>query len=432
MQEKVMSFEEVKVEKVNYSLAFSIFSVGVLFYCFAYLLRVYPSVMQADLLKFYGITASSFGVLTSFYYFGYAPMQIPVGLAIDKIGIRRSLITACLIAVLGCYIFAHSQHFEVALLGRWLIGAGCSFAYVTSLKIATVWLPRKYFATAAGIVTGCGMSAAILTDIYLTHLMRTYDFQQTLNIMIYLGVLVLCLIVLFIKDKKKSSQATVSAQHRALDDSSNLKHALLSIVKNPQIWLIGAVGCFLYLPSSVFLDTWAIPYLTQAKHLSATNAAYGVSLMFIGWITSTLIVGAVSDMLGNRRLPLFLSAISATLISLVLFYSPDLSRLSIYCLLFLLGVCCGPHPLCFTLSKENLPKNFSGTAIASSNFLIMMGGFLFQPLVGRLLDWSWQGKVLDGIRIYSAYEYNIALSIIPITLVLSIILTYFIKDTYKK
>ncbi len=50
-------------------LAWAIFVTGVLYYCFAYLLRVYPSVMEDQLRGYFHITAGGFGLLTSFYYF---------------------------------------------------------------------------------------------------------------------------------------------------------------------------------------------------------------------------------------------------------------------------------------------------------------------------------------------------------------------------
>src|SRR3990167_2281538 len=88
-------------------LAWSIFVTGVLYYCFAYLLRVYPSVMELQLRGYFHITAGGFGLLTAFYYFAYAPMQLPVGVSVDRIGPRRALIFASLMSTLGAFIFAH-------------------------------------------------------------------------------------------------------------------------------------------------------------------------------------------------------------------------------------------------------------------------------------------------------------------------------------
>ena len=152
-----------------------------LYYCFAYLLRVYPNIMKDQLFGHFGITSSGFGLLTAVYYFAYAPMQLPVGVSVDKIGPRRSLIGACLISTLGALIFSITADYYIALFGRFLIGLGAAFAYVTALKLATIWLPRKYFATATGAVTGFGMIAAMFTEVKFTQLVQNEGFHGALN-----------------------------------------------------------------------------------------------------------------------------------------------------------------------------------------------------------------------------------------------------------
>ena len=169
-------------------VAWIIFITGILYYCFASLLRVYPSVMEHDLRSYFDITAGGFGLLTSFYYFAYAPMQLPIGVFLDRIGPRRSLILASIISTTGAFTFAYFHIFNVAIMGRFMVGLGAGFAYVTALKLASTWLPRKYFATAAGLVTGCGMVAAIFTDLYLTHSVNVDGFRHAIYFPIYVGL----------------------------------------------------------------------------------------------------------------------------------------------------------------------------------------------------------------------------------------------------
>ena len=204
------------------------------------------------------------------------------------------------------------------------------------------------------------------------------------------------------------------------------------IIKNSQMWIIGAVGALLYLPSSVFLDVWALPYLERTYHFTPENAALGFSIMLAGWICSSFATGALSDILGSRKGPLVIATFGATLISSFIIYVPNIPQMALYILLFIFGVFCGPHPLCFTLSKENYSPKIAGTAIAFANFVIMMGGFIFQPVVGKLLDLVWAGALENGIRVYSSSNYMFALSIMPIGLLIAGILSLCIKETYHK
>ena len=71
--------------------------VGALFYCYEFLLRILPGVLQSELSVAFGhLSATTFGQLAALYYFTYSPMQLPVGMLIDRFGPRRLLSFACL------------------------------------------------------------------------------------------------------------------------------------------------------------------------------------------------------------------------------------------------------------------------------------------------------------------------------------------------
>lgn len=411
-------------------IAWTVFVTGILYYCYAYLLRVYPSIIEAELVQHFAITAGGLGMLTSFYYFAYAPMQVPVGLTVDRLGVKRSLLFACAIATTGTVLFAQTDVYQVALLGRFFIGFGAAFAYVTALKIATVWLPKRYFATATGFVTGSGMTAAIITDLALTRVSESHSFQTAAMIPTYVGLVLFVLILIFIRDKKASGDTT--QEEASAVSFGQLWEYVVLIVKNPQMWLIGFVGAILYLPATVFIDLWGIPYLKNVHGFTKHQAATGISVMLAGWLISSFMTGIISDMIHNRKLPLLIGGILSVIVSLVLLYVPDLTPTTIYILLFWFGVSCGPHPLCFTLSKESYDSKVAGTAVSFANFIIMMGGFVFQPFIGKLLDIFASANSVDGILIYSPEQYTHALSVLPIGLTLGVIVVLFIRDTGKK
>jgi predicted MFS family arabinose efflux permease len=384
--------------------------------------------MMSDLLSHFSITASSFGLLTAFYYFAYAPMQVPVGLSVDRIGVRRSLLMASIISTSGVFIFSIAPSYSIALMGRFMLGFGAAFAYVTALKIAAEWLPKKYFATATGMVTSFGMISAIFTDTYLTHVVSVDGYVRAMQFPVFAGAVLILLIILFVRDKKSDIE---SSRTRTVPSSREIFQHLGKIVRNPQMWIIGVIGAFLYLPASMFLDVWGIPYLQNVYHLSAQDAAYGISTMLTGWICSSLATGAFSDLLGTRKIPLVIATFGSATVCAFILYMPGLPIAALFLLLFFLGVMCGPHPLCFTLSKENCVNQVSGTAVSFANFVIMMGGFIFQPVVGRLLDLGWNGGMDGGHRIYSAHDFTLALSILPICLLIAGLLTLGIRETFK-
>jgi MFS family permease len=405
-------------------------SIGMLFYCYNYFLRVSPSVMQNDLMQHLHITAYQFGNLAAFYYYAYTPMQIPVGMIYDRFGARIVLFCACLMAIGGLSVFISADNLFFASFGRFLIGLGTAFAYIGVLKVASLWLPANRFATVAGLTTAFGMASAIFSDLYLTEIVQSMGYKNALMTALWVGIGLSFFILMFMRNKPNASYEQPGTIHKPMS-FKQLLQAVQIVLSNSQMWLVGLIGCLFYLPATVFLDLWGIPYLKTVYHLGPEQAASVVTMTFIGWIIAGPSIGALSDKIKRRRSPLMVCAFMAAILLSIVFYIPNLSIVSLYIIFFLIGIFCGAHPLCFALGKENSPNAISGTAVAITNTLIMIGGVIFQPVVGKLLDWhSINVPILNGMPVYAASDYTYALTLIPLGLVLAIVLTFFLKETY--
>lgn len=386
--------------------------------------------MQIELTQAFHITATEFGTLAGLYYWAYTPMQVPAGMIYDKFGVRFVLCIACLVAVLGLGVFITANSYAIAGFGRLMIGLGCAFAYIGTLKLASIWLPANRFATVAGFATAAGMIAGALAQKYLTKVIEMIGYQEALRTALIGGVVLSFFIAFMIRNRPDNESGLID-EMRAPIDTHQLFAALRMIFTNPQMWLIGIIGCLLYLPSSVFLDLWGIPYLKTVYQLSAKEAVNISNYTFYGWIISGPIIGALSDKIKRRCLPLTITGFFAALLLGVVFYMPGLTTPQLYTIFFMIGFCCGAHPLCFALGKESNPIQISGTAVAVTNMLIMAGGAIFQPMVGKLLDMHTSSRIgIDGLPVYSAGDYSFALSVIPIGVAIGIFLSLFLKETH--
>lgn len=402
---------------------------GMLFYCYNYFLRVSPGVMQDQLTTAFHINATAFGTLAGLYYWSYTPMQLPAGMIYDKYGVRFVLSAAVMTAVLGLWVFINADHYQTAALGRLMIGAGCAFAYIGTLKLASLWLPANRFAFVAGLATAAGMTSGAAAQQYLTRIAKYVNYHDALYSVLIVGVVLSAIVMLTVRNRP----APVSAfeNMRRTSTATDLLNDAKLIFTNKQMWLIGIIGCLVYLPSSVFLDTWGVPYLKGVYGLSQADAVNTIGYTFYGWIVAGPLVGAISDKLKLRKLPLALTGMFAAIFLCMIFYGPVFSIQTLNAIFFMVGFCCGAHSICFALGKENNPIHLSGTAVAATNMLIMAGGMIFQPVAGLLLDLHASGAVgVDDLRIYTASDYNFALSIIPFGVALGIALCFFLKETH--
>lgn len=402
-----------------------IWSLGAIFYCYEYFLRIQPSMMSDDLMRTYGIGAAAFGNLVAFYYYAYTPMQLFVGILMDRYAPRFLLSFAVLSCAFGSFLFAWTNILWVAELGRFLVGFGSAFAFVGVLKIATIWLPPNRFAIVAGTTTTLGMVGAMIGDNLLAVMVKDLGWRTTIYSSVVFGLVLAWIIWAIIRQGQGRSRP----QNIEAVTFKQVFVGLGHVLRNTQIWIGGIIGFLLYLSLSMFAELWLVPYLQQAKHFSVSAAAAATSMLFLGWAVGGPVVGLCSDMIARRRLPILLGSLLACIVALMLVYIPNLSTIEIYLLLILMGIFCSAENIVFVTARENAPQKFAGSAMAFTNLLIMAGGMIFQPLVGYFLD-KGTPQVVNGVHIYSAETYQGVLIILPVAFFVSMLLSLFLKETY--
>ncbi|MGE0198911.1 MAG: MFS transporter [Simkaniaceae bacterium] len=154
-------------------------------------------------------------------------------------------------------------------------------------------------------------------------------------------------------------------------------------------------------------------------------------MIFVGWIIGGPIFGVFSDRC-NKRMPfLYASTLLTCLCILPVIYLSGLPTWLLFVLLLLVGFFQSAQLLNFSLAIELNPIKAKGTSIALTNFLVAFGSSVMQPLLGFLLDLGWDGKVREGIPVYSLEDYHMAMMSFPVTLALSFILLLFLKEDKK-
>lgn len=434
-----MSSEEITLHFENrrdYTIiGWLICGLGALFYSYEYLLRIAPSVMEHALREHFNLSATGFGLLSSIYYFAYVPMQLPVGVMLDRYGPRRLLTVACLICVIGTFLFTGTSIFWVAAIGRFLVGFGSAFAFVGVLKLATIWLPENRLGMVSGMTSALGPVGAMLGDNFLEVFVEKLGWIKTLNITALFGIGLIFVLWIGIHDKK--------GLHRQSGTVPSIKKGMVDlgiIIRNKQIWVNGMFGCLVYLPTTVFAELWGIPYLKHVHGLSAQAAGLANSLLFLGFIIGAPAMGYISDKIARRKFPMLIGAIGAAIVMMMILYLPGLSETNLQALMFILGLLYSAQAIVFAVGRELSPGEAAGTAMAVTNMIVMLGAMFLQPLVGHLLDFSLSthvsnvaetGGVVNNLqKLYTVDDYQFALSVIPLGILIAAILTFFLKETH--
>jgi MFS family permease len=78
------------------------------------------------------------------------------------------------------------------------------------------------------------------------------------------------------------------------------------------------------------------------------------------------------------------------------------------------GVAASSMVVGVALAREHAPAQVSSTALGLVNTFVIGSGAIFQPLIGFVLDLSWDGRMAEGARVYSPSAYAWALSVLPL------------------
>ncbi len=401
-------------------------TVGALFYCYEFILRIIPGILQDELrIAFGNLSATAFGQIAALYYFAYSPMQLPVGILMDRYGPRYLLTLACLCCTLGSLMFSSHSIF-IASAGRLLVGFGSSFAFVGVLSAAVNWLPQRYFSLVAGLMTTLGMLGLVYGEIQITHLAHSLGLHTVLLLSVVLGLVLTLVIYAIVRDAPtKRNQDTLPL--------GEFFKQVIQVLKSKQIWIIAIIGTCLYTSLSVFGELWGKSFLEQAYHLSKSQAATTMSLLFLGWAVGAPLSGYVSDFSGNRLIPLTVGAVGSLIFISMILFDQHLSYTALNISMFLYGVFSATEIIVFVMAKEYSPtQQLSGTIFAVTNMIVSFGGVIFQPLVGSLLDWSSRSVTGEQLRVYSAANYQIGLTLLPLSMILVIVLAAYMAHANKK
>ena len=394
------------------------------FYLYEFFARVAPSTFEGELQEKYSLDASEIGFIMGLYYLAYAPMQLVVGVALDRFGSKRLLSSAAIIAGTGCLVFALAQSVSTLALGRIMLGIGSSFAFVGAVYVATVWFPKRRLALIMGMTSAIGTIGAALGEAPLREAVEKYGSSKAMYTVALAG-LVIAILIFIIVPRRPRWFLSLSKQENP-ETTDNMLNGLLEVVSRWQTWLVAIISLLLYVPISTFGALWGISYVNAAAHVPKETAAWAMTMMFLGFAAGGPILGFLSDKFKMRRMPMFLGGGLCAFSMGMLLLAPYLPYWLTVFFLICTGFFAGAQSITFAIAVEQHSSFCKATAVAFVNFLVMLGGFMLQPVFGAVLDFTTHEDV------YTAGDYQKALALLPISLIIGTVLCYWLKETAEK
>lgn len=379
-------------------------------------------------MKAFGVSAQGFGVISAFYFYAYAPMQLPAGLLYDRYGPRKLMTAAITFCALGALFFASTNSIYTAALGRFLIGIGSAFSFIGVLVLISRWFQPHYFAILAGVAQLMSSIGAIFGEVPLAKLVEATGWRNASFILAGIGFLLAGSIWFIIRDYPH--QPTQLPPTRLLREEWK---RLVEVCRHSYTWIIGAYSFCIWTPIAVFAALWGVAFLQAKYQISVVEAAGLCSMIWIGIGIGSPLLGWISDKLRSRRIALGLSAIMGLAATVWLLYAPTPPLSWMYVILFIFGLGAGGQTVSFAVVKDNNSLEYVGTASGFNNLSVLIGGAIFQTLVAYLIEWFGDKQVINGVHIYSVASYQKALFVLPLCFALSLLIVLFIlKESHPE
>ena len=391
-------------------------TAAAVFFFYAFVLRVSPGVMVGELMAEFQVGGAVFGTLSSLYFYTYAPLQLPVGMLMDRYGPRLMITVATALAALGAVLFAIAPTLEAAYLARLLIGFGSGFSFVGALTVSTQLFPPARFAMMAGLLQGLGILGGIAGQAPLGIAVEHLSWRGAVGLLAVLGVILTVVAWIAIRDRAGPS---VSGSPMA---------GLRLVAANRETWLCAVFGLAMTAPMLAFGGLWAVPFIMTTHGLERAGAGSLASLLFLGWGLGAPVNGWISDRLGRRKLPMLVFALVATLAMAAIVGIRGLSLAATGALFFVNGFASCVMILAFAAVREHNPPGTTGAAYGLVNTFVVGSGAIFQPLVGWLLDLGWDGTLAAGARVYAEETYRASLWTLPAVSALGVLSALLMRE----
>jgi len=377
---------------------FTVFLPFALGHYLSSMLRNVNAVLAPDLLKSLALTPGELGLLTSAFFFAFALVQLPVGIALDRYGPRKVQLALMLFAALGALLFAYGQSFAQLVLARAILGCGLGGCFMSAVKALSTWIAPNKLPSVHGYLIAVGGLGAASSTMPVRLALEYTDWRGLFLALAALVAISGAAIWLLAPGSSKPAGAKVP-----------VLQSLREVYRTPSF---RSTTSLVLIPHAVFFGIqglWIGRWLSDVAHFPDDAVAYLLYMSMAAVIFGAIAVGMITEWAGKRGVtPIGVAGIGIGLFVLVqaafvVGYAPSFQLLAV--LFTLVGTITGIE---YAIVAQSMPRELTGRAATCLNLLIFVGAFLVQAGFGLVVGlWT-----PDAGGHYPALAYRVAFGVL--------------------
>lgn len=401
---------------------FTVWFVCALFFLYEFFLRTVMGTFQQQLTGDLGLSSLEFSFLsTTVFVFFYGACQVPGGFIVGVIGLKKSLIAGSVICAIATIGFGYSSNYLMAIFFRMLMGLGSTFGFICLLVSVHEWMPSRHNALMIGISSFVGTMGPMLAAGPLDSVLETHaiGWRPVFISLGGIGIFILLLVFLFVENN-----TIKSGKYIILQTPEKIKTSIFKMFKRSQPWFISIFSACVYFSLEYLSENEGRIFLSL-KGIKTNNAAYMITISWIGYAVGCPILGFLSDYFRRRKIIMVLSSICliSSILTIIYLNNPQIITLGF----FLMGLGASGQSIGFAIIADQFKKKFIAVAFGFNNALIGLIPSALAPFIGWMLDKS-SGASSPRLDDY----YLVFISLIIISAISFIVSIFFIQETYGK
>jgi predicted MFS family arabinose efflux permease len=386
-------------------------------YILAFFQRVAPQAFLDRLMADFSLDAAGIGALLSCYFYGYMAMQLPVGVIVDRWGVRLPVIASLVVSIATTLAFVHASSRTEIAIARLLAGAGDAVVFSSLMKLVAVRFASERFAFMAGASQVAGYFGGLLATVPLAIGVETFGWRGSLMIVVFVSSATLLAAILLLRDEDVT-RTNVTRLPEML-------RTTFMLLRRPSTWGPVVTWAAAYITSLSLLGVWGGSLLTQAYGFTRESASMLMFAFMMSYSVGALVAGHLADTwFRSVRGPIV--AASALRVLLLLGIIPAVGAhlpVAVMSIEFaLLGVVAGAMaPLVMSMLKLTFGSAGLATGIGLNAALGNLAAAVVQPALGAILEQYFAGTTAAGVRLYAPSGYGWVLATLAVLSCVSII-----------
>ncbi|MES2212705.1 MAG: MFS transporter [Pseudomonadota bacterium] len=387
-----------------------------LFFVFEFFQSNMFNVLEPHIMQEFNISSTHLSFLASFHLWGTVLFLLPAGLLVDRLSVRKLILVAMGSSILFTVAFSQTHSFQLASLFRLLVGVCAGpFCVVSAMKLSSQWFPLNRLSFVTGCIVSMGMLGAVCAQIPMLWLVTHYGWRSAILVDAGIGALLWAIIYLNVYDKPDPKAAL---------DRTPLAIRLKQVVSLFDNWKAVLCASAMNLPIPIFGSLFANLFLNERYGFSRDVAAGISSMLFIGMIVGSPLMGWLSGQWQSRKKPMMLGAVTSLVVLLGVLLGDHCASWVMATAFFVLGVGVSGHTLVYPYLAETNAPQLTATAIALAGVALIGGGAIAQPAVGYFID------VVRSASISSANDFVVPFALLPAAQLLAVLIIFFMKESF--